>query len=80
MLSRAMPSAIGLLKRRSIWTRLFGACGAGVVFGANVIPRHPHRIKLGERCVISDGSILEVHTDSSTACRNVRPFRTLRVL
>ena len=32
-----------------------------------MILRHPHRIRLGERCVISDGCILEARTESSTA-------------
>ena len=69
MLAGAVPGAIGLLMRKLFWPRLFGACGAGVLFGANVILRHPHRVELGERCVISDGCILEARTDSSTAIK-----------
>ncbi len=63
----SIPGAIGLLMRKLFWPRLFAACGAGVLFGAHVTLRHPQRIKLGDRCVISDGCILEARADSEIA-------------
>jgi acetyltransferase-like isoleucine patch superfamily enzyme len=58
-----VPGAIGLLFRRIFWPRLFGSCGKGVAFGANVIVRHPHRIHLGDRVVISERCILDARSE-----------------
>jgi acetyltransferase-like isoleucine patch superfamily enzyme len=58
-----IPGAAGLVLRKIFWPRLFGACGKGTVFGANVILRHPHRIVLGERVVVSDGCILDARNE-----------------
>jgi galactoside O-acetyltransferase len=54
-----LPGALGLLARKAFWPRLFGACGTGVSFAANAVLRHPHRIRLGRRTVISEGVILD---------------------
>jgi acetyltransferase-like isoleucine patch superfamily enzyme len=59
-----VPGAAGLLLRKSFWPRLFHSCGKGTVFGANVTLRHPHRIVLGERVVVSDGCILDARNDA----------------
>jgi galactoside O-acetyltransferase len=58
-----IPGAAGLMLRKLFWPRLFGRCGRGTVFGANVILRHPHRIVLGDRIVISDGCILDARNE-----------------
>jgi galactoside O-acetyltransferase len=60
-----IPGAIGLFLRKIFWPKLFGSCGVGVVFGTNVIVRHPHRIFLGDRVIISEGSILDARNDLS---------------
>jgi acetyltransferase-like isoleucine patch superfamily enzyme len=57
-----VPGALGLALRKTFWPRLFGACGQGVLFGQNVVLRHPHRIHLGERVVISEGCVLDART------------------
>lgn len=54
-----IPGALGLLLRKVFWKRLFASCGDGVMFGAGVVLRHPGRIRLGDRVVISDGCILD---------------------
>ncbi len=59
-----VPGAAGLALRRAFWPRLFGACGAGTVFGAGVTLRHPHRVRLGERVVVADGCVLDARTDA----------------
>jgi galactoside O-acetyltransferase len=60
-----IPGALGLLLRKTFWPRLFGSCGTGVVFGAHVIIRHPRRIHLGNRVVISERCILDARSDQS---------------
>ena len=54
-----IPGALGLFLRKTFWPRLFGSCGKGVVFAQNVILRHPRRIHIGDRVVISEGCILD---------------------
>lgn len=57
-----IPGAIGLFLRKIFWPRLFGSCGKAVFFGENITLRHPNRIALGNRVVISDGCILDARS------------------
>ncbi len=57
-----IPGALGMALRKIFWPRLFSACGKGVLFGTNVVLRHPNRIHLGNRVVISDGCILDARS------------------
>lgn len=58
-----VPGALGLFLRKLFWPRLFRRCGRGTVFGAGVLLRHPNRIELGDRVVISDGCVLDARND-----------------
>ena len=39
--------------------------GKGVVFGCNVVLRHPHKIRLGDNIVIDDNCVLDAKGDSN---------------
>lgn len=54
-----IPGAAGLLLRKLFWPGLFGSCGKGCNFAKGIILRHPGRIHLGARVVISEGCILD---------------------
>ncbi len=54
-----LPGALGMFLRKLFWPRLFGSCGKGVLFGSNVVIRHPKRIQIGRSVIISDGCILD---------------------
>jgi len=54
-----IPGAIGILLRSIFWPKLFGSCGKKVAFGANITLRHPHRIHLKNRIVLSEGCVLD---------------------
>jgi galactoside O-acetyltransferase len=64
MLLQGLPGALGLMLRKLFWPRLFGSCAAGTVFGLGVVLRHPHRIHLGRRVVVSERCILDARHDS----------------
>ncbi len=57
-----IPGAIGMVLRKIFWPRLFSSCGKGVLFDTNIVLRHPQRISLGKRVVISDGCILDARS------------------
>ncbi len=51
--------ALGLALRSWLYPLLLGSCGRGVVFGANVSLRHPHKIRLGDDVVVDDNCVLD---------------------
>jgi acetyltransferase-like isoleucine patch superfamily enzyme len=51
--------AWGLLKRKKLYPKLLGSCGRGVVFGRNIVLRHPHKIHIGDNVVIDDNVMLD---------------------
>ena len=65
MLVTNLRGALGLVLRKLLWPRLLGSCGGGVTFGAGVVLRHPQRIHLGERVVVSEGCILDARDPDS---------------
>lgn len=60
-----IPGAFGILLRKFFWPPLFLSCGKGVVFGANIILRHPNRISIGKRVVISDNCTLDARNPAT---------------
>lgn len=51
--------AWGLWKRKKLYPKLLGSCGSGVVFGRNIVLRHPHKIHIGNDVVIDDNVLLD---------------------
>ena len=54
-----LPGALGYACRRVFYPLLLGSCGKGVVFGRNLVLRHPHKIHIGHRVVIDDDCVLD---------------------
>ncbi len=44
---------------------LLGSCGRNVVFGQNVVLRHPHKIHIADNVVIDDGCLLDAKGDAN---------------
>jgi acetyltransferase-like isoleucine patch superfamily enzyme len=65
LLTQAVPGALGLLLRRTAYPWLLGRCGRNVVFGQNVVLRHPHKIRIGDNVVIDDHCLLDAKGDSN---------------
>ena len=65
LLSQAVPGALGLALRKALYPRLLGACGRNVVFGQNVVLRHPHKIRIGDDVVVDDNCLLDAKGESN---------------
>ena len=63
--SQSVPGALGLVLRRTLYPSLLGACGRNVVFGQNVVMRHPHKIRIGDNVVIDDHCLIDAKGDSN---------------
>jgi acetyltransferase-like isoleucine patch superfamily enzyme len=59
MAAQNVPGAAGLVLRKTLYPMLLGACGRNVVFGQNVVLRHPHKIRIGNDVVIDDNCLLD---------------------
>jgi acetyltransferase-like isoleucine patch superfamily enzyme len=59
LVSQAAPGALGLLLRKVLYPLLLGACGRNVVFGQNVVLRHPHKIRIGDDVVVDDNCLID---------------------
>lgn len=59
LLSSWVPGALGLALRKVLYPLLLGSVGKGVVFGQNVVLRHPHKIRLGDGVTVDDLVVLD---------------------
>jgi acetyltransferase-like isoleucine patch superfamily enzyme len=59
MIAQARPGALGLALRKALYPSLLGSCGRNVVFGQNVVLRHPHKIHIGSQVVVDDNCLLD---------------------
>ena len=65
LFAQAVPGALGLALRKSLYPLLLGACGRNVVFGHNVVLRHPHKIRIADDVVIDDNCLLDAKGDGN---------------
>ena len=68
-LVQARAGALGLALRRLLYPLLLGACGPNVVFGQNVVLRHPHKIRIGRDVVVDDNCLLDAKGESNRGIR-----------
>jgi acetyltransferase-like isoleucine patch superfamily enzyme len=59
LVAQGIPGALGLALRRALYPSLLGACGRGVIFGQQVVLRHPGKIRIGNDVVIDDNCLLD---------------------
>ncbi|MES1256053.1 MAG: acyltransferase [Acidobacteriota bacterium] len=65
LLAQARAGALGLVLRKTLYPWLLGSCGRNVVFGQNVVLRHPHKIHIGDNVVIDDNCLLDAKGDAN---------------
>jgi acetyltransferase-like isoleucine patch superfamily enzyme len=69
LLSQSVPGALGLALRKVLYPLLLGACGRNVVFGQNVVLRHPHKVHIGDDVVIDDNCLIDAKGESNAGIR-----------
>jgi acetyltransferase-like isoleucine patch superfamily enzyme len=69
LIAQSLPGALGLVLRKLMYPWLLGSCGPGVVFGQNVVLRHPHKIHIGRNVVVDDNCLLDAKGDSNRGIR-----------
>ena len=69
LLSQCVPGALGLALRKNLYPLLLGACGRNVVFGQNVVLRHPHKIHIADNVVIDDNCLIDAKGESNAGIR-----------
>jgi acetyltransferase-like isoleucine patch superfamily enzyme len=68
-LSQSRPGALGLVMRKALYPKLLGSCGRNVIFGHNVVLRHPHKVHIGSNVVIDDNCLLDAKGSSNQGIR-----------
>ena len=64
-LAQPVAGALGLVLRKALYPALLGGCGRNVVFGQNVVLRHPHKIHIGNNVVIDDNCLIDAKGESN---------------
>ena len=54
-----IPGALGIFLRSKLYPLILGKCGRGVIFGANVVLRHPQKISIGDNAIIDDNVMID---------------------
>jgi acetyltransferase-like isoleucine patch superfamily enzyme len=68
-LTQSCPGALGLALRKAFYPWLLGSCGRNVIFGQNVVLRHPHKIHVGSNVVIDDNCLLDAKGETNRGIR-----------
>ena len=66
LLCSRLPGLLGLFLRAKLYPCLLGKCGRNVVFGANIVLRHPHKIEIGDDVIIDDNCLLDAKGRDNT--------------
>jgi len=64
-----LPGALGLWLRKQLYPLLFKSVGSGVVFGRNIVFRHPKKIEIGNQTIIDDNCVLDARGYSNRGIR-----------
>ena len=69
LVAQPRAGALGLFLRKTLYPILLGSCGRNVVFGQNVVLRHPHKIHIGNDVVIDDNCLLDAKGETNRGIR-----------
>ena len=60
-----LPGALGIVLRGKFFPMLFKKVGKGVIFGSNMVLRHPQKITIGDNVIIDDNVLLDAKGDDN---------------
>lgn len=66
LISSWIPGAFGILLRSKLYPLLLGKSGRGVIFGSNVVLRHPKKIFIGDNVIIDDNVMIDAKGIANT--------------
>jgi acetyltransferase-like isoleucine patch superfamily enzyme len=69
LVAQNVPGALGFVLRKVLYPTLLGRCGRNVIFGQNVVLRHPHKIEIGDNVVVDDNCLLDAKGDTNQGIR-----------
>jgi acetyltransferase-like isoleucine patch superfamily enzyme len=69
LMTQSVPGALGLALRQTFYPSLLGSCGRNVVFGQNVVLRHPHKVRIGDNVVIDDNCLVDAKGSTNSGIR-----------
>jgi acetyltransferase-like isoleucine patch superfamily enzyme len=58
-IAQPRAGALGLAMRKVMYPWFLGSCGRNVIFGQNVVLRHPHKIHVGDNVVLDDNCLVD---------------------
>jgi acetyltransferase-like isoleucine patch superfamily enzyme len=67
--AQARAGALGLALRKALYPSVLGSCGRNVIFGQNVVLRHPHKIHIGSNVVVDDNCLLDAKGTTNAGIR-----------
>lgn len=65
----ALPGALGVLLRKSLYPSILGSVGKNVVFSRNITIRHGLKIHIGDNCIIDENVSLDAKGESNIGLR-----------
>jgi acetyltransferase-like isoleucine patch superfamily enzyme len=68
-LTQSLPGALGLALRKAFYPMLLGSCGKNVVFGQNVVLRHPHKIHIADNVILDDNCLIDAKGTTNAGIR-----------
>lgn len=62
-----VPGAIGLALRKFMYPIVLGSVGKNVIFGSNIVLRHPRKIHIGNNVLIDDNCVLDAKGEGNNS-------------
>jgi acetyltransferase-like isoleucine patch superfamily enzyme len=61
-----LPGALGFITRKVFFKKLFKQVGKNVIFGRNLVLRHPHKVVIGDNVIIDDDCLIDAKGESNS--------------
>jgi acetyltransferase-like isoleucine patch superfamily enzyme len=65
LLCNRLPGALGLWLRSKLYPRILGKVGKNVIFGENIVLRHPRKVFIGDDVTVDSNCVLDAKGDNN---------------